>query len=294
MSQAETEIERFRQGERYQPPPPVYLSSGGIREEELMPFAAALRQESAAVREEIVRLLADLGKRSDPLYPIGGQLIREPRIISILIDDGLSRDDLGREASLTALQELAPPRLLLPHGRALTHDLETSPATTAFLLLAKAKPAGAAPLVRKLLGTPRWLKELNARVAMAALGETAIEKEYADAFTSAANGKDKANAARILGLIGTETALRTLASELRTDSIIDEPALYYERSVRVDILQALSYNFPEEVALYETQIHDDSGYERAERFCEARLGVKWMHPRPPYLKVQGYPVPEPE
>lgn len=291
MSPAETAIERFRKGQRYQPPPNDFLSSGQILEPALEPFGPALRRESGPVREEIVRLLADLGKRADPLYLSGGQLIRSSHILSLLVNEGLSKDDQASEASLTALQELAPASLLQPYGKALTKELEVHPGTTLFLVIAKAKPAEAAPLVRKLMGTPRWSKALNARIAAAALGDSALEEEFAAVFTSATDGEEKARAARNLGLIGTETALRTLASGLRSDLVIDEPQRYFKRSVRVDILAALSYNFPEEMALFETQIHDDSGYERAERFCETRLGVTWNQPRPPYLKIRGYPIP---
>ncbi|HEY3841510.1 MAG TPA: hypothetical protein VGL72_33300, partial [Bryobacteraceae bacterium] len=96
MSPADAAIERFRKGERYQPPPSAFLSSGHIIEEELEPFGPALRREPSSVREEIVRLLADLGKRADPLYPLGGQLIRDPNIITLLANEGLIREDGAR------------------------------------------------------------------------------------------------------------------------------------------------------------------------------------------------------
>jgi len=293
MSPAEAAIARFRSGERYQPPPSAFLSSGHIRAEDLQPFGDALRVERPTVGEGIVRLLADLGQRADPLYAQGGQLIREPYILTLLVDEGLIKDDLGRQASLSALQEFAPANLLKPYGRALKRDLEEHPCATAFLLIAKAKPAGAGALVGELRATPRWSKEPNARIAAAALGDTAIEKGYVAVFDAATSGEEKARAAKVLGLIGTETALKALASALRSDLTIDRPDLYFKRSVRVDILEALSYNFPGEPALYESQINDDSGYERAERFCETRLGVSWKQPRPPYLKIGGYPIPVP-
>jgi hypothetical protein len=291
MSPAEAAIERFRKGARYQSPPTEFLSSGHIVEEELEPFGPALRREPAPVREEIVRLLADLGKRADPLYQQGGQLIREPYIVSLLVHEGLLRPDAGREASLTAMQECVQAKLLQPYGKVLDDDLEAHPGATAFLLIAKAKPGEAEGIVRTLREQPRWSKEPNARIAAAALGDTAIEKEYEAAFVSAADGEEKARQAHILGLIGTESALRTLARGLRSDLVIDKPQLYFKRSVRVDVLEALGYNFPEDTALYPSQIHDDSGYQRAEEFCEQRLGVRWTEPRPAFLTIAGYPIP---
>lgn len=292
MSKAEVEIDKFRGGERYQPPPLAFLVPSSHRDRDLAPFGPALREESAYVREQIVLLLADLGKRVDPLFPAGGQLIREPNIIAILVAHGLSKNDFGREASLLSLQELVPVSFLKPYEKTLTDDFRANPASTAFLLMAKLKPPSAAPIVRKLLALPRWSKELNARVAAAALGDSFIEKEYNEPFVSTTVPEDKARLARILGLIGTELSLRTLAAGLRTDLVIDR-VMAFKRSVRLDILAALSYNFPEEPVLYETQINDDTGYERAEQFCQKRLGVKWDHPRPPYLKIMGYPIPVP-
>jgi hypothetical protein len=291
MSLAEAAIERFRKGERYSPPPSNFLSSGKIVEDELEPFGPALRQESSTVREEIVHLLADLGKRADPLYPRGGQLIRDPKIISLLVDEALLKNDLGRQASLTALQEFVPASLLKPYGKTLAHELESYPDATALLLIAKVKPAEAASTVHALRETPRWSTELSAGIAAAALGDKALETAYVAHFVTAGGAEEKAKAAHTLGLIGTEPALRELAAALRTDLVIDKPELYFKRSVRVDILEALSYNFPEEVALYPSQVLDDNGYERAEQFCKMRLGVTWKQQRPPYLTIGGYPFP---
>ncbi|HEY3836903.1 MAG TPA: hypothetical protein VGL72_10045, partial [Bryobacteraceae bacterium] len=181
--------------------------------------------------------------------------------------------------------------LLKPYGKGFTRELEYRPMTAGFLLIAKAKPPEAEPVVRTLRETPRWSKDPNARIAAAALGDTELEKECEARFTLTSDPQVKAEAAHTLGLIGTEPALRALASELRTGLVIDKPEAYFKRSVRVDILEALSYNFPDEPALYTTQIHDDSGYERAEQFCQKRLGVSWDHPRPPFLTIGGYPLP---
>jgi len=292
MSKAEAEIDKFRRGERYQPPPRTFLVQGVEREKDLAPFGPALREESAYVREQIVALLADLGKRVDRLFPAGGELVREPTIISILIANGLTKNDLGREASLLCLQQLVPVAFLKPYEKSLTDDFQAHPSSTAFLLMAKLKPASMILLVRKLFALPRWSKELEARVAAAALGDHTIEKEYIERFVSTSVPEEKARLARILGLIGTEVSLRTLAAGLRTDLVIDK-MMAFKRSVRLDVLQALSYNFPEQTIFYENQINDDGDYARAEKFCEERWAIKWDGPRPSYLKISGYPIPLP-
>lgn len=287
---AEAAIEQFRKGVRYQPPPTAFLKEGKLQAEELEPFGPALRREAGPVREQIVRLLADAGKRSDPMYPVGGQMIRQPRIIKMLVEDGLVQGDLGREAALGAMQQFVPAGLLKPYGKALTNDLKERPGTTAFLLIAKAKPPEAVPVVRKLMAAPRWPKELNARVAAAALWDKDIEKEFIDSFREAADPKEKARLAKVLGWIGTDAALRALADAMRTDLVIEMPRVS-RRSVRLDVLAALCYNFPDQQVLYESQLFDDSGYEQAEEFCVKRFGTKWDSPRPPFLTIMGFPIP---
>lgn len=293
MSQAaEAAIVQFRKGVRYQPPPTAFLKENRLQVEELEPFAPALRRESGPVREQIVRLLADAGIRTDPMYPAGGQMIRQKRIIAMLAEEGLAHEDLGREAALGAMQQYVPAEYLKPYGKALTIDLKERPGTTAFLLIAKAKPAEAVPVVRKLMLSPRWPKELNARAAAAALGDAAIGKEFIDAFRSASDPKEKARLAKVLGWIGTDDALRALAEAMRTDLVIEMPRVS-RRSVRLDVLAALSYNFPDQQVLYESQLFDESGYEQAEAFCEQRFGTKWDKPRPPFLTIMGFPIPGP-
>ncbi|OGS19038.1 MAG: hypothetical protein A2219_08235 [Elusimicrobia bacterium RIFOXYA2_FULL_50_26] len=288
MSQVEAAVEQFRDGVRYQPPPTAFLQQGQLLEQELELFGPALRQESGPVREQIIRLLEDAGIRSCPLFHAGEKIIRQPRIIAMLVVDGLVHDDLGREAALSTLQQYVPAESLKPYESDLTNDLKERPSTTAFLLIAKAKPAGAVPVVRKLMAAPRWQKELKARVAAAALGDKGIEKEFIASFQETKDPKDKASLAKILGWVGTDAALRALADALRTDLVIEMPHVS-RRSVRLDVLAALCYNFPDQQALYERQLQDDSGYERAEAFCVQRFGTKWDQPRPPFLKVMGFP-----
>jgi len=289
---AEAAIVQFRKGVRYQPPPKAFLEECSLLVEELEPFGPALRRESGPVREQIVRLLADAGKRADPMYPIGGQMIRQKRIVSMLVEDGLTHEDLGREAALGAMQQYVPTEFLKPYGKVLTDDLKERPGSTAFLLIAKAKPAEAVPVVRKLMAAPRWPKELTARVAAAALGDKGIEKEFIDSFREATDPVEKARLAKVLGWIGTDAVLRALADAMRTDRVIEKLHVS-RRSVRLDVLAALSYNFPDQEVLFESQILDESGYDQAEAFCEQRFGTKWDRPRPPFLTVMGYPIPMP-
>ncbi len=113
----------------------------------------------------------------------------------------------------------------------------------------------------------------------AALGDAELEKEFADAFVRENDPVEKGRLARVLGFIGTQTALAALASEMRTD-LIDGMPMVSLRSVRLDIVAALSFAFPDKPFFYNNAIMDDSGYERVEKFCETTFGVRWKKESP--------------
>jgi hypothetical protein len=109
-----------------------------------------------------------------------------------------------------------------------------------------------------------------------------------EAFKAATDPKEKAALAHRLGFVGTRATLQALATELRTDLVV-EVLSSFQRSVRVDVLESLAYNFPEDALLYPDNIHDDADYERAERFCERTLGVHYTAPRPAFMTIVGLP-----
>jgi len=289
MTQAETVLDRLRRGERFRPPAPA-LFPGGLAEKDLDLFAAALETDPAPVREQIVRLLADYAYRSDPLFRSGGQIFRDERIIAILAGQGLAQPGVARDAALEALQTYVAAGLLQPHAATLTANLQRFPDTTALLLIAKVKPAEATTLVTRLLATSHWSKEEATRVAAAALGDRGIEKQFTDQFVAAQDGEEKSRLAKTLGWIGTPGALAALAGQMRTDAFFEVP-MSFRRSVRLDIMAALSYNFPDLVLLYENSVRTDADYARVEQFCEERFATRWDRPRPPFLTILGYPIP---
>ncbi|HEY3442003.1 MAG TPA: hypothetical protein VGK29_14675 [Paludibaculum sp.] len=289
MTQAEAAIERFRSGERFRPPASSFL--GGEASGELLgQLGGALESEPGAVRVEIVKLLADLAWRADPSYGKGGRVIHDEATIHVLVKGGLAHVDVGRDAALEVLKTYVPAELLRPHGRALTADLQHAPDSTALHVIAKAKPPEASVLVRRLLATSRWSREESARVAAAALGDRAIEQEFIAAFASATDGRQKVHLAKVLGWIGTGGALQALAQQMRTGVVLEVP-MALRRSARLDIIGALGYNFPDEVLLYESAIRSDADYARIEEWCERRFHVRWDRERPPFLTVQGFPIP---
>lgn len=288
MRLAREQIDQFRAGQPFSGDVQAYIVAGQPDSRALDVFAQALAQEPEPVRAQVANLLIALGRKVDPLQASGGNLIRNPRIIRLLIVQGLSNVGQTRDECLDALVASVPADLLRDYDRVLTYTLERFPDGTTFLLVAKAKPAAALPVVKELARSPRWAKSENVQIALAALGEKGVEEKFIQSFLTTRDPSQKAKLAKSLGYIGTDSALRALASQMRTDLVVEMP-MVSRRSVRLDIIAALSYNFPDKPLLYDNAVIDDSGYARVEQFCEKTFDTKWQTPRPPFLTIQGFP-----
>ncbi len=281
-------IEYFREGGEYGGDTSGLIVNGRPDKVVLDRCRGALAVGKDEVRLEVIRLLASLGRKTDPLYEKGGELIRDRSIVSIIVEDGLSRKSEARDLSLDVLQHSVPAEVLRDYGKALADNLKRWPDATLLLVVGKAKPNEAIETVESLMEIPGWAKETETRIAAAALGNAEIEKEFIDRFERETDPKEKANLARLLGFIGTEKALTSLAAAMRTDLVIEMPGVS-RRSVRIFIIEALSYNHPEEPILYDNAVRSDEDYATIERFCEKKYNVKWKKERPPFLWIEGFP-----
>lgn len=284
----EEQLDRFRRGEEYRGPVDKYLVDGQPDEESLRILGRALRIEKEPVREQIAKLLVAMGRKLDPLFSEGGDLIRDRRIVSILVERGLAKNDPVRDYCFDVLQQSVSAPLLREFGAELSANLQSMPDGTALLVVAKAKPPEAIPVIDSLIHTAEWKKEKETPIAMAALGDKELERKYLHQFMSTHDPEKKGDLAEELGWIGTQGALHALASEMRTNLIIEMP-MVLRKSVRVNIIAALSYNYPTETFLWDNAVDDDSGYARIEKFCEETFGVTWKTPRPPFLWIEGIP-----
>ncbi|NUQ77568.1 MAG: hypothetical protein HUU21_28860 [Polyangiaceae bacterium] len=283
-------ISAFEKGEDFQPPSTGLIVNGQPEAASLQTLAQALDSKPADVREQIVALLVDLGVRTDPLTPAGAEVLRHKEIIQILVEHALQPADLGREAAMDALRKLVRSEDLAPYGDRFTDALRAAPTQEAFLLVAKAKASSAAGLVDTLVHTPAWANVEAARIAYAALGDTATEDEFLAREQAASTGQELAIALGSLALIGTERSLKAIAQRLRSPLIITLPGAY-DKSVRLNVLDALRYNYPDQPVLYPNNINDDSDYAAAEQFCSRKLGVVYTEARPPFLTYFGHPIP---
>jgi hypothetical protein len=221
-------------------------------------------------------------------------MIRDRAIIGVLVNNGLSRQGAARDVCLDLLQYAVPGSVLRDFGRQLAGNLKIYPDATLLLVIAKAKAPEAKDAVDSLMKIPGWAGETETRIAAAALGDSEIERSFIERFRAAQAPGEKAELAKQLGLIGTEPALREVAAAMRSGMIIEMPGVS-SRSIRIYLIEALSYNFPEETFLYDNAVNSDEDYTRIEKFCEERFGVRWKTERPPFLWIQGYPSePQPD
>jgi GrpB-like predicted nucleotidyltransferase (UPF0157 family) len=289
MSKAQDYIEAFRRGEDFRPPAVGVFTDGQPDEAALVLLGTELANGGPNVRENVVKLLVDMGRQTDQLTPLGADTLRHPRILSLLASSALNKPDLGREAAMDALRKLATKRDLARFGGVITKALLDAPSEEAFLLVAKTKPDNAREPVERLALSPDWKDVDAAKIARAALGATEIEDQFLVALDNAVDGKSLARSVGPLALIGTPRSLKAIAEHLRTPLTIDVPGRF-EKSARLNVLDALLYNFPDQPVLYPNNIVTDANYAAAERFCIETLGVTYKQPRPPFLTYRGYPI----
>jgi len=288
-------IDAFKRGDDFVAPSKGVFVNGQPDGAALELLGKELGVGSPGVRENIVKLLVDMGRSTDPLTAKGADALHNQHILTLLSGPGLAREDLGREAAMEALRKLATPRDLASFGEAFTNALTKEPTEEAFLLVAKAKPAKAGDVVENLSKLPRWQHVRAARIAHAAFGSTADEDSFLAAAAAATTGEALAKALVPLGLLGTPRSLKVIAELLRSPLTIEIPGHgpgKSVKSVRLNVLDALRYNFPDQPVLYPNNINRDEDYRTAERFCTTTFGVTYKDPPPPYLKYGNAP-PEP-
>ena len=271
------EIEKLRNGSSYRGDIRPFVRPSRAAIEEL---ATELRQNpSENVRTEIVKILLNVGIETSP-----HRSLSDPWILSALFyDAGLVRDT----ACLLAFEKLAlfgAPDALVHFGPTIAALLEEATEPSLLLIVAKAKAMEAMPSLQKLSDDPSWNAREEFRIALAALGDEAEEEFFTKPFASTQDPKEKTELATRLGRIGTSSAMKILASEMRSPLVQVVPNSY-EQSVRTEFAKALHFRHPE--CTFLEHIETDADYERIERFCELEYGVVWTRPRPAFLTMRS-------
>lgn len=295
-TRAQQYIHAFERGEDFTPPAEGLLVAGAPDPAALAQFDQVLPRANPEVTENIVHLLVDLGLQLDPTRTQGTEVLRDADILARLVRIVAPPSrGVGREAAIEALRKLVRPADLAPSGDVFTRALEYSPSDEAFLLVAKAKPASAVSIVQQLRQAPGWTDDESAKIAAAALGDISLERAFLarlEQAEAASDGHAFADALGPLSLIGTNTALVAVAERLRTPLSIRIPGAF-TKSMRLNVLEALLYNFPEEAVLYPNNIITEGDYTAAEVFCTKTLGVTYSTPPPPFMTFLGEPIPMP-
>ena len=289
---AQDYIDAFRRGENFNPPAKGVFVNGQPDDAALQILGKELAVADPNVRENIIRLLVDMGRTTDPLTAQGADVLRHSRILELLANEGLSKPDLGREAAMEALRKLVTTRDLARFDQVFTNALAEEPTNGAFLLVAKAKSSKAKDLVDRLIKLPKWENLESAKIARAALGSKEDEDQFLAVAAAATTGEALAKAIGPLALMGTPRSLKVIGEKLRSPLTIEVSGHMpgkSEKSVRLNVLDGLLYNFPDQPVLYPNNINRDEDYRAAERFCMDNLGVVYTEPPPPFLKLRNSP-----
>ena len=286
-------IRQFELGQTFKAPAQGLTDRSSPDPRAVQTLAEHLGSADAHTRENIVSLLANLGSQTDPLQPEGAEVVRDEGILDALTGPGLATPDAGREAAMDALRKLATVDDLRKRGDLITNALVETPTEEAFLLAAKAKPPAAKEPVEELADKDEWKGVEAVEIAKAALGDESLEAKFIEAVAEAEAAGDAEAFTRsigTLGLIGTPRCLTEIGSRMRTPIVFEVPGAF-EKSARLNVMEALLYNFPDRPILYPNNVATDADYLAVERFCETQLGVTFEQPRPEFLTYFGHPIP---
>lgn len=124
--------------------------------------------------------------------------------------------------------------------------------------------------------------EVEVRAALAKLGDTAASKRFVEEYQAERDPRKKAELAKTLGYIGDAASILALARDMRTSVIYIDGGC--EKSLRVDLIAALSEAYPHESVFWWRHIQGfeeiDKWYDAIEKWLEGHLGITWKTPRP--------------
>jgi hypothetical protein len=235
------------------------------------------------VRKKIIDLLEDIKALCHP----GREELRNTEIIALLVGPGFAKTDAARGYAMDMLSEYSSPATLSRYGDIFLKALKEEPESSALQLIAKAKVMQAKEEIDRLSRLPEWKDEGWMHIARAALGDTKIE----DAYIARATEQEATGSAHLLNdslmtlaWIGTPRSLRFICQRMRSPLIRPLAGPTASRSIRLDVMDALTYIFPGEPALFSGGVTEEEDYTRAEQFCTREFGVQYDDiPRPEFF-----------
>ena len=289
---AQNYIAAFHRDEDFQRPILGMITNQKIDQRGIETLGRELATGTPQVREKIVNLLLEIDLQANTERHRHG-VLHNQHIIKLLSTSGLAKNDLGLSTAASVLRNYLEQKTLIQYGKYYSKALEYAASSELLLLIAKAKPPEAKTAVENLSASPTWQNDESVKIASAALGNAVLEDKYIQAANQAHDGESLATALASLGLIGTPRSLKTVASFLRTPLKIAREGSF-ERTVRMDALEALAYNFPDQEFLYPNSINSAEDFAIAERFCTIKFGVIFDPKIPDFPVDRVFPVPLPK
>lgn len=285
-------VKSFEQGADFSPPSEGLIRNEKIAEEALSVLKKHLAEGEIGMRENIVSLIIDTALQIS-LSKNGTEYIDDVDVLNILVFEGTQINDSVKENVLDAVRKLTKKEDLLPYHQRFIHLLQENASGEMLLLIAKAKVSNAKNTVAEIAARSEWQNNEPAEIAQAALGEDNITNEY---INKAQIAHDKQQIEEfieyigVLSLIGTYDALAAMSEYMRTPLIIDKVGAY-KKSVRLNIMDALRYHFPNQSILYPNNVNDMQDYIAVEHFCTEKFSTYYSQPQPPFMTYFGYPTP---
>ena len=301
---AQNYIDAFRRGEDFSRPVEGLVRNYQVNKVALSVLTKELATGTPEVREKLVRLLEEMALEANAPDPTKFPVVQDPSIIKALLTEGFAKDDAGMDAAEMVLRHEVRPTDLAKYQDIYIKILGGPQAISVLYLVAKAKVLQARNLVEKMAASPQFQDRQSVRIAQAALGNTTVEDTFIAATREAEknappapknrfydvgdakDGKALVEQLKLLGMIGTRRSLLVACSYARSPLKTYLPD-HWERSVRLDALGAIAYNFPDARVL--VGIDNLQGYAAAERFCTEHLGSVFEGPTPNLPGDMAYP-----
>ncbi len=285
-------VESFEKGIEFTAPSKGLIVNGEIAEKAISILKKHLAEGETGVRENIVELIINTCIQIS-LAKNGTEYIDDANVLNVLVYEGTQRNDTAKERIIDALRKLAKKEDLVIYHERLIHLMQEDTSDEMLLLIAKAKASNAKKILTEIALRPEWQNSKSVKIAQAALGEDRITSEYIKKAQITHNEQQIDEFIECIGtlsLIGTYDALAAISDYMRTPLIIDKVGAY-KKSVRLNIMDALRYHFPDQPILYADNVHGMEDYKAVEGFCTKKFATYYNQPRPPFMTYFGYPIP---
>jgi hypothetical protein len=288
-------VERLERGESFSTREMMSLDRAQVIPE----LIAALSREDPARRARLGRgameLLVDLGRPIIPPSEDGPQrpapIVNDPEVVRFLVSTLNDPDPDVRNYAATILSTQTPGTVLRQNETVLLEALRRHPGTTgAVLMLGRTGSKEARELIESS-ETMRAVSPDDTEIALARLGDKEAEARVMAAYRSAADVEEKGRQAVRVGYIASREAILALASDMRTSEFYVW-RMASRRSLRIHIIEGLNRAFLSEPVFWKPfyKPESDAYYERIEAWLVARTGIRWPHPRPPFLYEEDAPL----